>query len=43
MSIKALQDLQTNFENSKFEKNNKNSGTYANQLDKFIRKFPGLK
>ena len=43
MSIKALQDLQNNFENSKYEQNVKTSDTYANQLDKFIRKYPGLK
>ena len=43
MSIKALQDLQNNFENSKYEQNLKSSNTYANQLDKFIRKYPGLK
>ena len=43
MSIKALQDLQNNFENAKYEQNLKTSHTYANQLDKFIRKYPGLK
>ena len=43
MSIKALQDLQNNFENAKYEQNIKTSNTYANQLDKFIRKYPGLK
>ena len=43
MSIKALQDLQNNYENAKFDKNLKNSGTYARQLDQFIRKYPGLK
>ena len=43
MSIKALQDLQNNFENSKYEQSLKSSNTYANQLDKFIRKYPGLK
>ena len=43
MSIKALQDLQNNFENSKYEKNPKSSGTYESQMDKFIRKYPGLK
>ena len=43
MSIKALQDLQNNYENAGFEKNLKNSGTYATQLDQFIRKYPGLK
>jgi hypothetical protein len=43
MSIKALQDLQNNFENSKYEKNPKRSGTYESQMDKFIRKYPGLK
>ena len=43
MSIKALQDLQNNFENAKYEQNLKTSHTYANQLDKYIRKYPGLK
>ena len=43
MSIKALQDLQNNFENAKYEQSLKTSNTYANQLDKFIRKYPGLK
>ena len=43
MSIKALQDLQNNFENSKYEQGLNSSNTYANQLDKFIRKYPGLK
>ena len=43
MSIKALQDLQNNFENEKYVKNLKSSGTYASQMDRFVRKFPGLK
>ena len=45
VSIKVLQDLQNNFENIRNEKKPKanNSNTYANQLDKFISKFPGLK
>ena len=47
ISIKALQDLQNNFENSRnFKKqkgNSSNSNTYASQMDKFISKFPGIK
>ena len=43
MSIKALQDLQNNYESAKFAKNLKSSGTYASKLDRFVRKFPGLK
>ena len=45
VSIKVLQDLQNNFDNSKNKKKPKtfNSNTYANQLDKFISKYPGLK
>ena len=45
VSIKVLQDLQNNFENARNEKKPKinNSSTYANQLDKFISKFPGMK
>ena len=46
MSIKALQDLQNNFENSRNFKKAKaknNSNTYASQMDKFISKFPGIK
>ena len=46
VSIKVLQDLQNNFENARDFKKGKNinsSNTYANQLDKFISKFPGIK
>ena len=43
MSIKALQDLQNNLENAKFSKGLKTSGTYESQLDRFVRKYPGLK
>ena len=46
VSIKVLQDLQNNFENArdyKKPKTSNNSNTYANQLDKFISKFPGIK
>ena len=43
MSIKALQDLQNNLENSKYSKGLKTSGTYESQLDRFVRKYPGLK
>ena len=43
LSIKALQDLQNNFENSKYNKVLKNSGTYESQMDQFVRKYPGLK
>ncbi len=46
VSIKVLQDLQNNFENArdyKKPKTGNNSNTYANQLDKFISKFPGIK
>ena len=45
VSIKVLQDLQNNYENSRNDKKPKsnNSNTYANQLDKFISKFPGMK
>ena len=47
VSIKVLQDLQNNFENDRDYKKSKNSynnsNTYANQLDKFISKFPGIK
>ena len=46
VSIKVLQDLQNNFENARdFKKGKKMNGsnTYANQLDKFISKFPGIK
>ena len=43
LSIKALQDLQNNYENSKYNKDAKNSDTYETQMDKFVRKYPGLK
>ena len=47
VSIKVLQDLQNNFENARDYKKAKskisNSNTYANQLDKIISKFPGIK
>ena len=43
LSIKALQDLQNNYENFKYNKGLKNSGTYESQMDKFVRKYPGLK
>ena len=45
MSIKVLQDLQNNFENAKDEKITKGntSNTYANQLDRYISRFPGMK
>ena len=46
MSIKVLQDLQNNFENSRDFKKAKvqnKSNTYASQMDKFISKFPGIK
>ena len=43
LSIKALQDLQNNYENFKYNKGLKNSGTYESQMDQFVRKYPLLK
>ena len=45
VTIKVLQDLQSNYENFKDEKKGKgnNSNSLENQLDNYINRFPGLK
>ena len=43
VSIKVLQDLQNNFENSDDKKIKKSGGTYETQLDQFISRFPAVK